>query len=200
MNKIAVLCSLLLVLLWACNETATGGQETASGTEAPAAGTPAMSGSDAYTITIVKDSIPSPRKEMRGTLGEATVTVTYGSPSIKGRPLWGDLVPYGEVWRTGANEATTFSVSKDVTIEGQTLPAGTYGLFTIPGEGDWTIIFNTTAEQWGAYEYDEAADALRVKVVPSATETSSETLEFMIEGDKVVMHWGQIMVPFAVAG
>ncbi|RMG72406.1 MAG: DUF2911 domain-containing protein, partial [Bacteroidetes bacterium] len=101
---------------------------------------------------------------MSGSIGTAEITINYGSPAAKGRTLWGDLVPYGAVWRTGANEATTFTVSQDVTIEGQTLPAGTYSLFTIPGESDWTIIFNKTAEQWGAYEYDEAADALRVKV------------------------------------
>lgn len=153
---------------------------------------------DAYTIKVLNDSIPSPRKEMTGSIGETDITVNYGSPAMKGRTLWGDLVAYEEVWRTGANEATAITFSEDVIIEGQELSAGTYGLFTIPGETDWTLIFNETAEQWGAYEYDEAQDVLRVKVTPKMVEESAENLDFMIVGDQLVMQWGQAQVPVTV--
>src|SRR4051812_3645735 len=87
-------------------------------------------------------TLASPRDTVMGKVDDVVVTVNYGSPSVKGRKIWGRLVPYNQVWRTGANEATTFSVSKDVLVEGKPLAAGTYGLFTIPGENDWTVIFN----------------------------------------------------------
>ena len=100
--------------------------------------------------------------------------------------------------RTGANEATTFSVNQDVTIGGQTLAAGSYGLFTIPGESDWTIIFNEVYEQWGAYEYDESKDVLRVKVTPEMGDESSETMEFGVNENSVVVMWDKVSVPFAI--
>ena len=149
------------------------------------------------TMVVLNDSIASPLKQVTGKIGEADVTITYGSPSVNGRTLWGDLVPYQTVWRTGANEATTFEVSQDVTIEGQTLPAGKYSLFTIPGEEDWTIIFNSVAEQWGAYEYDDTKDVMRVKVMPKEAD-SSETMDFDIRGNDVILMWGDLMVPFTV--
>ncbi|MEM6697247.1 MAG: DUF2911 domain-containing protein, partial [Bacteroidota bacterium] len=92
-----------------------------------------------YSTTIVEEGIASPRKEMTATIGEAEVTINYGSPSVRGRTIWGDLEPYDEVWRTGANKATTISFSKDVKVQGKDLAAGTYALFTIPREGDWTV-------------------------------------------------------------
>ncbi len=101
------------------------------------------------------------------TVGLTDVTITYSRPGVKGRVIWGDLVPYDKVWRTGANEATIFTVSKDVTIDGKPLPAGTYSLHTIPGKSAWTVIFNKTANQWGSYSYDAAQDALRVEVRPT---------------------------------
>src|SRR5205085_4953821 len=94
------------------------------------------------------------------------VTITYSRPGVKGRVIWGELVPYDKVWRTGANEATTIAFSEDVKINGQALPAGTYSLHTIPGKDMWTIIFNKQAEQWGSFKYDQSKDALRVQVKP----------------------------------
>jgi hypothetical protein len=126
----------------------------------------------------------------------------YSRPSLKDRAAFGEkspLAPVGEVWRTGANEATTFTVSKDVKIEGQTLAAGTYGLFTIPGATEWTIIFNKTAKQWGAYEYKAADDVLRVKVKPTTTTTPVE--QFTITADKsgkVTMAWAKTAASFTV--
>lgn len=98
------------------------------------------------------------------TIGITDVAITYGRPLVNERTIYGDLVPYDQVWRLGANEATTITFSHDVTIEGQALAAGTYALFAIPHQNEWTVIFNKTANQWGAFSYDEGEDALRVKV------------------------------------
>lgn len=152
-----------------------------------------------FSINVLVDTLPSPRKEMVTTLAGANITINYGSPAIKGRPLWGALVPYGEVWRTGANEATTIEVSQAISIEGQALAAGKYGLFTIPGANDWTLIINETWDQWGAYKYDESKDILRAKAIPQNSELMAERMDFKVEEDQIVLLWGNVMVPFTVA-
>ena len=130
------------------------------------------------------------------------VTIYYSKPALKGREAFGEkspLAPVGEVWRTGANEATTFTVSKAVKINGQALAAGTYGLFTIPGATEWTIIFNKTAKQWGAYEYKAADDVLRVKVKPTTLAMPVE--QFTITADKkgkVSLMWAKTEASFMV--
>lgn len=167
-------------------------------TEPVATPAPATTGEN-YEITIVKGDIASPRKEMTGSIGEARVKINYGSPSVKGRAIWGKLVPFNQVWRTGANEATTFEVDKNVKISGQELPAGKYGLFTIPKEEGWTIIFNTQAEQWGHYDYDKAKDVLRVDVPTKAITEASETMNFLIDGDQIVLTWEKLSVPFSLS-
>lgn len=133
-----------------------------------------------------------------GTVDGVDVTLEYGRPEVRGRDLWGGLVPYGEVWRTGADEATTITFSDAVTIEGESLPAGTYALFTIPGEDTWTVIFNHEARQWGAFGYDSGKDALRVEVTPREHE-HVEAMTFAVENGEVVLHWGELAVPFTVA-
>lgn len=127
-----------------------------------------------------------------------TVTIDYGRPSVKDRVIWGGLVPYERVWRTGADEATTITFSDDVTIGGETLAAGSYSLFTIPGEEAWTVIFNRVAQQWGAFNYDESQDALRVTATPQPTEFV-ETFEIGIEGPDVILRWAELAVPFTIA-
>jgi hypothetical protein len=143
--------------------------------------------------------MPSPPAKATATVDGATVTVNYHQPAVKGRNVWaGDLAPYGKVWRTGANDATTFEVSKDVTINGKALKAGKYALFTIPGEKEWTIIFNKTSKQWGAYGYKEADDALRVTAKPEANEM---TERFTIKAENsglVTLAWDKVKVPFTV--
>ena len=135
-----------------------------------------------------------------GTLDGVDVTVEYGRPNVKERTLWGGLVPYDKVWRTGADEATTITFSGDVTVEGEALAAGTYGLFTIPTEGGgWTIIFNTVAEQWGTSKYDEANDALRVEVQAQDSEDHVEEMTFTVGDGTVSLHWGTTVVPVSVA-
>lgn len=132
------------------------------------------------------------------TLDGVEVTIEYGRPEVRERTIWGELVPYGDVWRTGADEATTIQLSKDATIEGEPLAAGTYALFTIPGEDSWTIIFNKQAEQWGAYNRDAAQDVLKVTVEPETAE-HMEALSFETEGNDVVLRWEKVAVPFSVA-
>ncbi len=145
---------------------------------------------------------PSPKATVSQTVGLTDITITYCRPSVKGRTIWGGLVPYDQVWRTGANEATTIMFSDDVTVEGTKLPAGTYGLFTVPGKDDWTVIFNKGAKQWGAYEYKQADDVLRIKVKPHAAEFH-ELLTFIFpsvstDSATVAIVWEKLGVPFTV--
>jgi hypothetical protein len=133
-----------------------------------------------------------------GTIDGVGITIEYGRPSARGRDIWGDLVKYDKVWRTGADEATTITFSEAVKVEGQDLAAGTYGLFTIPGEGEWVIIFNKVAEQWGAYDYNKGEDALRVTVTPEATE-HVESMDFVIGESAVSLRWDKLAGPCQVA-
>lgn len=142
---------------------------------------------------------PSPADSTQFKAGAANIKIKYSAPAVKGREVWGKLVPYGEVWRTGANEATIFEIDQDIKIEGQSLPKGRYALFTIPGKDEWVIIFNKTADQWGAFGYKEAADALRVKVRPGLSTTNTEVLK--IEGKvdgSVSIRWEKLEVIFTV--
>jgi hypothetical protein len=148
-----------------------------------------------------KSKRPSPPALAKITLKNGTtVTIDYSQPSVKGRAIGKDLEPLpGKVWRTGANEATTFEIDKDVKIEGQTLPAGKYGLFTIADGKDWTIIFNKTWNQWGAFTYKEDDDILRVKVKADKAKDFAEQMKFTIEKDgDVDLYWGDIKVEFKV--
>lgn len=150
-----------------------------------------------------KSQRKSPPMEATGMVGDVTVTINYSAPSVKGRTIFGDLEPYGETWRTGANEATTFEVSKTVLVEGEELAAGKYALFTIPGQEKWTIIFNSVADQWGDYDYDESKDVLRVEVEPKTTEDITEQMSIaMKEKDgtsHVYIKWDHTKVPFEIA-
>jgi hypothetical protein len=147
-----------------------------------------------------KSKRPSPPAKAEGSVDGAKIVIDYSTPSVKGRKIFGGLEPYGKVWRTGANECTTFDVDKNVKIEGKELPKGKYGLFTIPGETEWTIIFNKDAGQWGAYDYKESDDVLRVKVKPGKTEKLVERFNIAVEGNKVVIRWENTAVAFAVKG
>jgi hypothetical protein len=169
---------------------------------------------------------PSQKASLTQTVGVTDITITYSRPAVKGRKIWGDapasvnagtntlddankrlkdapIVPYGHVWRTGANEATTFAVTDDVLINGQKLPAGTYSLHTIPGKDEWTIIFNKDAGQWGSFSYDEKKDALRVKAKPQTVSENQEWLLYSIpvvtpDSAQVNISWEKIVVPFTV--
>jgi hypothetical protein len=133
-----------------------------------------------------------------GEIDGIAIVLEYGMPNVKDRDIWGALVPYGQVWRTGADEATTIKLSADAMIEGEKLPAGTYSLFTIPGEDEWTVIFNKTAQQWGAFRYDEGTDALRVSVTPETGE-HVESMDFVVEDAAIVLRWEELRVPIAIS-
>jgi len=109
----------------------------------------------------------SPRASVMQAVGDAEITIAYGRPAVKERKIWGGLVPNGRVWRAGANEATRFTFNREIQIEGHPLPAGTYTFFTIPGETEWTVIFNRVPRQWGAFDYNPRFDALRFTTKPA---------------------------------
>jgi len=143
-----------------------------------------------------KSTRPSPPAEAHATIGDRAVSINYSSPAVKGRTIWGDLVPYSKVWRTGANEATIFETSGDLVINGQKLPAGKYGLFTIPGEKEWTIIFNSVWDQWGAFKYDATKDVLRVNVNAAKSEMFNERMKFEINDHVITLLWENLKVSF----
>jgi hypothetical protein len=142
---------------------------------------------------------PTSTKEVvTGKIDGATITINYGSPSVKGREIWGKLVPFNQVWRAGANDATTFETDKEVMIEGAKLPAGKYSFFIIPNDKECTIIFNKEAKQWGAYKYKENEDQLRVTVKQEVAKSKTEKLVYVIEKDRVSLNWDNWIIPFSV--
>jgi hypothetical protein len=142
--------------------------------------------------------IPSPRDSVSGTVAGANIKIWYGSPSVKGRKIFGGLEPWGKVYRAGANEATTFTTDKNIMVEGHALPAGTYAFFVIPMEtGQWTVIFNKTAKQWGAFNYDQSKDQLRVMVTPEKTKMQ-ERMVYRITKKGFSMDWDTTSIPISV--
>jgi hypothetical protein len=140
----------------------------------------------------------SPKETLTATVGGVKTTIVYCRPSSRGRKMIGGNEPFGTVWRTGANEATTIEFAKKVKIEGKELPAGKYSLFTIPNEKQWTIIFNKEYDQWGAYNYEKSKDALRVNVKVGKPAEFVETFTISPEKDKIVLKWENSQVEFKV--
>lgn len=144
----------------------------------------------------------SPNASVSQTIGTTEVIITYGRPAVNNRIIFGDLVPFDQIWRTGANEATTITFSDDVTVEGEKLEAGTYGLFTVPGEDTWTIVFNENPTQWGAFDYNSDEDALRVEVEPEKAPPMEQMMFYFEdvteESGTIVLHWDDVKVPFTV--
>ena len=148
-----------------------------------------------------------PRASLKATtmqrLGtDLDITIVYSRPGVKGRVIWGGLVPYNKVWRAGADEATKITFANDVKINGKTLKAGSYSFFTIPTKNKWTLIFNYVADQWGAFEYNESEDALRIEVTPEAG-NMQEWLAYTIiktsDNSAVVkLEWEKLKVPFII--
>ena len=178
----------------------------------------------------VRTPRPSQKASVMQTIGVTDVTITYHRPGVKGRKIWGDplpeqqakvpgeatldnqnerpkdavIVPWGHIWRTGANDATTFEITDDVLINGQKLAAGNYSLHTIPTKDEWTIVFNGTSNQWGSFNYDPAKDTLRVKAKAQPLTESQEWLQFTIEpvsesSAQVNIRWEKLSVPFTVS-
>jgi hypothetical protein len=144
---------------------------------------------------------PSPACTLKQRVGLTDIGIVYSRPGVKGRTIFGGIVPYGQVWRTGANQATKVTFSTPVKLEGTDIPAGTYALFTIPGEQEWTIIISTNAAQWGAFQYNEKDDFARFKVTPvTLKDTTIETfaIEFnRISDESAVLElvWDKTVVP-----
>ena len=147
-----------------------------------------------------------PRVSQRGSvtqrIGLTDITINYHRPAVGGREIWGKIVPYGKVWRAGANENTTITFTDDVTVEGKALAAGTYGLHTIPDKDQWTIIFSKNSTSWGSFSYDEKEDALRVTVKPHPAEMFEQvTYTFEdVKPDSAVaaLRWEKLAVPFTI--
>lgn len=142
---------------------------------------------------------PSKNGRTEGTIDGTDIIITYGRPNVKGRTIWGELVGYGQVWRAGANEATHIWFGKDVTIEGQKLAKGAYSFWTVPGETEWTIIFNSKTGIWGRPYRAADSEVLRVKVKPTKLAEHVESLDYVIEGSKVTLRWENLGVGFEVA-
>jgi len=132
----------------------------------------------------------SPARTADGTINGTQVTVNYSSPAVKGRTIWGDLVPMGKVWRAGANEATTVEFDRDVKVQGQSIPAGKYSLFIIPEERESTVIFNKQTGQWGT-QYDQGQDQLRVQVPSQQSSSFEERLVYDVKSDGIEIRWAE---------
>lgn len=155
-----------------------------------------------YVIKDVDSTIKSPRRELTGKAGDVTVVINYGSPAVNERTIYGDLVPFNKVWRTGANEATRITFNEDVMVgeANKKLPAGTYSLFTLPtSKEEWTVIFNKVADQWGAYDYEESADVVRIKGTSMPAPTKAERMDFALDGNAIQLTWDDLIVAFPVA-
>jgi hypothetical protein len=181
-----------------------------------------------YGSAQVQVPRPSQKASVMQRIGVTDITITYSRPGVKGRTIWGDalpeqanvkgeatldnqnvrpkgapIVPWGHVWRAGANEATTFVITDDVLVNGQKLPAGSYSLHTIPTKDEWTIVFNGTANQWGSFDYDPAKDTLRIKAKPQMVADNQEWLMYSFDpvtdnSAQVNIRWEKISVPFTV--
>lgn len=145
----------------------------------------------------------SPAASVSQTVGLTEVKIDYHRPAVNGRKIWGGLVPYGEVWRAGANENTTITFSTPVKVDGKSLAAGTYGLHMLPTDKDWTIIFSKMSVAWGSFSYDEKEDALRIKATPKATASAQERLGYTFDEPTagsvtVAMRWEKLEVDFKI--
>ena len=145
----------------------------------------------------------SPKMVVTGKINEANITITYGSPSVKGRKIWGELVPYNKIWRTGANEATQIETDKDLMVEGKKLVAGKYTLYTIPGEKEWKIIISSQTGQWGIERSGETThnpekDVIEVAVNPVISPDFEEALMFVLNKNHLVIKWEHLQIPISI--
>jgi len=158
-------------------------------------------------VVILQQSEPDTLKGSLNARAVADIDAThflieYHSPAVRGRIVWGGLVPYDKVWVTGAHRATSIEFDKPIVADGKEIPSGKYALFTIPGKEFWTIIINSNWNQHLTDQYDEKLDILRLKVVPEIEQTHQERLRYVIEGSRVNLYWDQlkISIPFKTTG
>lgn len=163
----------------------------------------AQSGEVCYNPNLVKDTSKKSINSMAvGVIGNDSVKISYHSPGVRKRIIWGGLVPYDEVWVTGAHDATTIEIAKPFVINGKEIPAGKYAIFTIPGKKEWTVIINSKWKQHLASEYDQKEDIVRIKVKPLKHQ-HTERLQYFIEGKKsnegrIAVAWEKIRIEFPV--
>jgi hypothetical protein len=152
------------------------------------------------SISVAQDKKPaSPPATATGVVNGSSITINYSSPFVKGRTIYGELVPYGKIWRAGANDATTFETSKAIKVEGKELPAGKYAFFVIPEkDGKATVIFNKEAKQWGEYKYDESKDALRVSIKTKKASKLAESLLYTVGKNNVTLSWENLEFPISI--
>src|SRR5262245_9043508 len=154
--------------------------------------------------SVLKMTDVSQAGEVKQRVALTDITVNYHRPLVNGRKIWGGVVPYGKVWRVGANENTTIEFSDPVSVEGKPLDKGAYGLHMIPNQDSWTVIFSKTNTAWGSYSYDQKDDALRVDVKPKTLAENDEALEFECDtlratSTKVTMEWEKLGVALTVS-
>jgi hypothetical protein len=144
-----------------------------------------------------KATRPSPPVQVTATINSKTITIDYGQPSVKGREIFGKLIPYGQVWRAGANETTAITISADAIVEGKTISAGKYALFMIPNEKEWTIIFNKTVK-WGAFSYKQEEDVLRVNVPVKKIQFTEKLIYEVAQNGTISMAWANTFIQFGI--
>lgn len=163
----------------------------------------AQTGEVCYNPNLVKDTSKKSIKSMAvGIIGNDSVKISYHSPGVRKRVIWGGLVPYDEVWVTGAHDATTIEIAKPFVINGKEIPAGKYAVFTIPGKKEWTVIINSKWQQHLASEYDEKEDIVRIKVKPLKHQ-HTERLQYFVEEKKgsegrIAVAWEKIKIEFPI--
>ncbi len=197
----------VIVVAAACATKSEAPATSASQPAAAAASKPAEAAKPAEAMGAAGPMAPArgddaKRKSKNGLLeaeiGGVPVKVQYGRPKVSGRDIFGELIPYGKVWRTGADEATTISFSKDATFAGQKVKSGTYALFTIPAEEGWKVVLNSEPKQWGAYKHDPSKDVLTAAITAEKHDNTEE-LTFAAAGDKLQMMWADVVVSMPVA-
>jgi hypothetical protein len=145
----------------------------------------------------------SPAATATGKIGDANITISYSSPAVKGRKIWGELVPYNKAWRAGANQATTLETDKAIKIEGKERPAGKYSMFAIPGEKEWQFILNSESGQWGIKRtgeanFDSSKNVLTITAKPQASSVMNERLTYEVTSKGFALKWENIEVPVAI--
>lgn len=154
-----------------------------------------------YMLFRYKDKMdrPSPPNITRAQVGRARVSIEFSQPSVKDREIWGDLVKYNKVWRTGANEANIFETSAPLLVDGDTIPVGKYSLFTIPTDDRWTIIFNKIYDQWGVYDYKQSEDVARIEVSTYNVRDLQEKMTFEVDSTgKIAFAWEFLRFSFNI--
>ena len=139
-----------------------------------------------------KKDRPSPFRSDSTLMGGASMKVEFSSPRVRKRKIWGDLVEYGKMWRTGVNEATAFSTSKPLNVDTFQLDSGKYAIFTIPGKEEWEVIFNKEWDQWGSNHHNDSLDVIRMKVIPKSFTDLQENMELFFENDSLKFRWEKI--------